>query len=254
VKVKLLCSASGGNDGHQFLMSYLIDDVLAIDAGSIGLLSPPTLQEKIQDVFLSHTHIDHIASLPSFLDNVYRPGPTAPKIYANRETLDSLRGDFFNNRIWPDLFRLSETETPFLRTQVIESGQTVSVGKYRVTPVELDHLVPTLGFVVSDGASSIAVVSDTSPTDAIWDVINSASNLKACFLECSFPNSMDWLAVKSMHLTPAKFEGEVRKLKRDVPVIAVHIKPAYRSAVLAELQSLGLPNVQIGEPGREYTF
>ncbi len=243
-----------GNDEHQFLMSYLVDDVLALDAGSIGLLSPPALQDRIQDVFLSHTHIDHIASLPIFLDNVYRPGPNAPKIYGSRETLDSLRGDFFNNRIWPDFFRLSQTETPFLRTQELESGQTVAVGKYRVTPVELDHIVPTLGFVVSDGSSSFAVVSDTSPTDAIWNVINSAHNLQGCFLECSFPNAMDWLAIKSMHLTPAKFEAEVRKLKHEVPVIAVHIKPTFRSTVLAELQSLGLPNVEIGEPGREYTF
>jgi cAMP phosphodiesterase len=254
VKVKLLGSSMGVDEGHQFLMSYLVDDTLAIDAGSIGLLSPPGQQERIQDIFLSHAHLDHIASLPIFLDNVYRPGPNSPKIYGSRETLDSLHRDFFNDRVWPDLFRLSQTETPFLRTQEIESGRTVEVGRYRVTPVELNHVVATLGFVVSDGSSSFAVVSDTSPTDEIWNVINSTPNLKGCFLEASFPNAMDWLAVKSMHLTPAKFEGEVRKLKRGVRVIAVHIKPTYRASVLAELQSLGLPNLEIGEPGREYTF
>ncbi|MBI3862619.1 MAG: 3',5'-cyclic-nucleotide phosphodiesterase [Planctomycetia bacterium] len=254
MKVKLLCSSVGVDEGHQFLMSYLVDDVLAIDAGSIGMLSPPTLQDKIQDVFLSHAHIDHIASLPIFLDNVYRPSPASPMIYGSRATLSSLRGDFFNDRVWPDLFRLSATETPFLRTQEIESGKTVDVGRYRVTPVELNHVVPTFGFVVSDGEASFAIVSDTSPTDEIWKVTNAAPNLRGCFLEASFPNRMDWLAVKSMHLTPAKFAGEVLKLQVDVPVIAVHIKPAFRASVLAELQSLGLPNLKIGEPGREYTF
>jgi cAMP phosphodiesterase len=254
VKVKLLSSSVGANEGHQFLMSYLVDDVLAIDAGSIGLLSPPDLQNRIENIFLSHPHIDHIASLPIFLDNIYRPGPNCPKIYASRATLDSLRRDFFNDRVWPDLFRLSESETPFLRTQEIESGQAVRVGRYRITPVELNHVMPTLGFIVSEGTSAFAVVSDTSPTDEIWSVINGTPNLKGCFVESSFPNGMDWLAVKSMHLTPAKFAVELRKLERDVPVIAVHIKPTFRAAVLSELKNLGLPNVEIGEPGREYTF
>jgi cAMP phosphodiesterase len=254
VKVKLLCSSVGTDEGHQFLMSYLVDETLVIDAGSIGFISPPGLQDRIQDIFLSHSHIDHIASLPIFLDNVYRPGPNAPMICGSRATLDSLRRDFFNDRVWPDLFRLSQTETPFLRAQEIESGRTVVVGKFRVTPIELNHVVPTLGFVVSDESSSFAVVSDTAPTEDIWNAINSTPNLKGCFLEASFPDEMDWLAIKSMHLTPTKFKGEVGKMKRDVPVIAVHIKPTFRSSVLAELQSLGLPNLEIGEPGREYTF
>ncbi|MBS0264176.1 MAG: MBL fold metallo-hydrolase, partial [Planctomycetes bacterium] len=197
MKVKLVSSSVGSEDGHQYLMSYLVDDVLAIDAGSIGLISPVSAQEKIQDIFLSHSHIDHVASLPVFLDNIYRPSPDCPTIYGSRATLESLRVDFFNDRIWPDLFRLSQAETPFLRAQEIESGRPVQVGKYRVTPVELTHVMPTFGFVVSDGASAFAVVSDTSPTEEIWKVINATPELKLCFLEASFPNKMDWLAVKS---------------------------------------------------------
>jgi cAMP phosphodiesterase len=254
VKVKLLSSSVGADEGHQFLMSYLVDEVLAVDAGSIGLLSPPALQSRIQDVFLSHPHIDHIASLPIFLDNVYRPAPECPTIYASRATIDSLCRDFFNDRVWPDLFRLSQSETPFLRMQELESCQTIRAGKYQVTPVELTHVIPTFGFIVNDGEGSFAVVSDTSPTEEIWKVINATPNLKACFLESSFPNSMDWLAIKSMHLTPAKFALELNKLNRDVPVIAVHIKPTFRAAVVAELNALSLPNVAIGEPGREYTI
>lgn len=254
MKVKLLKSAFGADPGHQFLMSYLVDDCLAIDAGSIGLQSPIRVQEQIRHVFLSHSHIDHVASLPSFLDNVYRHGPDCPTIYGSRETLESLRRDFFNDRIWPDLFRLSRGESPFLKFQELKARETVTAGRYRVTPIPLDHVVPTFGFVVDDGASAFAVVSDTSPSEEIWRVINATPRLKGCFLESSFPDSMEWLARESKHLTPRMFLGERRKLIPEVPVVAVHIKPAFYAEVVAELLALHEPRVEIGEPGREYQF
>lgn len=235
-------------------MSYVVDDCLALDAGSIGFVSPLAVQERIRHVFLSHSHIDHIASLPSFLDNVYQVGRDCPTIYGSTETLNSLKGDFFNDRVWPDLFRLSQEESPFLRVETLESGRSVELGGYRVTPVALDHVVPTFGFVVEDAKAAIAIVSDTAPSTEIWRVINATTNLKGIFLEASFPEHMAWLAEKSKHLTPRLFLEEVRKLRLAVPVVAVHIKPAFRSTVIAELEALRWPLLEIGEPGREYSF
>jgi hypothetical protein len=57
-----------------------------------------------------------------------------------------------------------------------------------------------------------------------------------------------------MHLTPDLVRLELDKLQHDVPVIAIHIKIAFETTVRAELESLKLPNLQIGEPGRTYTF
>jgi hypothetical protein len=136
----------------------------------------------------------------------------------------------------------------------IESGKAIEIGRYRITPVSLNHVVPTFGFVVDDGTAAFAIVSDTGPSSEIWSVINATANLRGCFLEASFPNHMAWLAQKSLHLTSQTFLGEVQKLKHDVPVIAVHIKPIFRSTVIDELQALNLPNLEIGQPGREYRF
>jgi cAMP phosphodiesterase len=185
---------------------------------------------------------------------VYRHGPDCPTIYGSRETLDSLRRDFFNDRVWPDLFRLSRGESPFLKIQELKPLATVTAGRYQVTPVPLDHVVPTFGFVVDDGASAFAVVSDTSPSGEIWKVLNATPRLKGCFLESSFPNSMEWLARESKHLVPRMFAAERQKLTRPVPIIAVHIKPPFYAEVVGELEALRDPLVQIGQPGREYTF
>ena len=255
MKIDLLGSSFGDGAPQQYAMSYVIDDALAIDAGCLGFATPLDVQRRVRHVFLSHSHNDHIGSLPQFIENVYRPGAEPPTVHGNDDVLDCLRRHVFNDRVWPDMVRLSEEErTTFLRLERLESGRPVRVGHLTITPVDLDHIVPTLGFIVADAASAVAFVSDTGPTEEIWRVANRTANLKAIFLEASFPNSMGWLAEKSAHLTPALFLGEYRKLERPVPVIAVHVKAAFRDEMLLELTSLGVPDLQIGSPRVPYVF
>src|SRR5262249_41027894 len=123
-----------------------------------------------------------------------------------------------------------------------------------VTPVPMDHVVPTLGFVITEGSTSVVIASDTGPTEAIWRAANEAPGLAAVFLEASFPDAMADLALRSKHLTPSRFGAEVRRLSRPVPVLAVHIKSRSRHEVAAELLALGLPNVQIGRSGLAYEW
>lgn len=254
MKITLIESSVGPGPRQQILASYLVNDDVVIDAGSVGFFSPLDVQRRIQHVFLSHSHVDHLASLPIFIDNVYQPGPDCPIVYGNSHVLNCLQTDIFNDRLWPDMIRLSQQESPFLKFSETSSEEPVEVTGLRVTPVSLDHLVPTFGFIVEDDSSAIAIVSDTSPTQRIWEVINETPNLKAVFLEASFPNGMDWLAERAMHLTPALFAAEQAKLTRNVPVIAIHIKTAYDQQVKAELLALNLPHVEIAEPGRTYEY
>src|SRR5437868_4354154 len=109
MKLILLPSAIGDVAAPvpQYLSSALLNDSIALDAGCLGLNGTPEQQSRIRHVFLTHSHIDHVASLPIFLENVYEESPECVSIYASRATLDSLRRDFFNNRIWPDFVALS---------------------------------------------------------------------------------------------------------------------------------------------------
>lgn len=254
MKIRIVGSSVGRGEPQQFLLSYLFNDTVAIDAGSIGFMTPIADQTRIQHVFLSHTHMDHTASLPSFLDNVFEPGPRCPTIYGHRATLHSLQVDFFNDRIWPDLVRLSAAATPFFQLKELTNERSVSVESLKVTPIEVDHIVPTFSFLVESADSAVAVISDTGPSDRIWEVLNATPRLKAIFLEVSFPDNMDWLADKAKHLTPRLFRIELQKLKHDVDVIAVHIKPSYREAIEQELSALGLPRLQIGVPETVYEY
>ena len=254
MKIKVISSANGHGERHQFLLSYVCNETVAIDAGCIGFMTPLDEQSRIKHVFLSHSHIDHTASLPIFLDNVYVPGPDCPTVYAHPTTLESLRTDFFNERVWPDLLRLSRDESPFLHMVPLADLQETTVDGLTITPVELRHVVPTFAYTLSDDSGTVAIVSDTSPSEHVWAVLNALPRLKAVFLEVSFPESMKWVAEKAMHLTPTMFGDELARLLRQVPVLAVHVKPSFRAKVLHEVAELQLSNVEIVEPGREYQF
>ena len=251
MKVQSIPSSVGASNRHPILATYLINDVVAIDAGSLGLMSPLSAQRQVQHVFLTHSHLDHVATLPIFIDNSYVHGPDCPEVWGHSSTLDSLKRDFFNDRVWPDMIRLSAEESPFLTLHELVEEQPVEVAGLRITPIALKHVVPTFGFLIEELATNVAVlfVSDTSPSERIWELGNQCSGLKAVFLEASFPNSFHWLADKAAHLTPALFKEEIKKLKRDVPVYAIHIKIAFADQVVSELTALNLPNLQLAGPG-----
>jgi ribonuclease BN (tRNA processing enzyme) len=186
VLVTLLPSTVCGEEPCQFLTSYLIGQALAIDAGSLGYHGSLEVQTRVRHVLISHSHIDHLASPPVFLENVYRSGPDCVTVHAGEAVLDSLQCDLFNDRVWPDFINLSPT-APFLRLSKLEEGRLVELEGLRITPVAVNHVVPTFGFLVEDDRSAVVIPTDTGPTDAIWQYANRSPNLKADFLEATFP-------------------------------------------------------------------
>ncbi len=244
----------GGEEPGQYLITYLINDTLAIDAGCLGLYGTPQQQARVRHVLISHTHIDHTASLSIFVENVFEAKADCVTIHGSDAVLESLQADLFNNRTWPDFVALSAGPTPLLRLERLEPYRPVEFEGVRVVPVPVDHVVPTLGFVVSDGRATVVIASDTGPTDDLWRVANAAPDLAAVFLEASFPESMSGLAAKAKHLTPALFGVEVGKLARPVRVIAVHLKARFRAEITAEIHALRLPNVEIGRYGTPYEW
>jgi ribonuclease BN (tRNA processing enzyme) len=246
-------TAGDGGRG-TFLSTYIINDVIAVDAGGLGLLGHLSSQSRIRDIFITHSHMDHIASLPIFLDNVFQASDRPVTIHASEATLDSLKRDIFNDRVWPDFIGMSRTGLPFVNVALLEAGRPVEVGGLVFLPIAVDHVVPTLGFLVESPGVTVAIPSDTGPTEAFWHAAGAADDLKAVFLEASFPNAMTELAIASKHLTPAMFAAEAQKLARQVPLIAVHIKPRYYDQVVRELGALQLAQAEVGRPGATYEY
>jgi len=257
VITRLITSNVHGSDdcNYQFLTSLLVNESIAIDAGAIGFYSSPKEQEKIRHVLITHSHIDHLASLPIFIENVFTGRPDPVIIYGSTPVLDCLQTDVFNNRIWPDFIELSKFPVSrFLDIKTFEPNQTITIEGINITAININHVVPTVGYIFDDGTSAIGYVSDTAETEEIWELLNKQANLKAVFLEVTFPNDHQWLADVSKHLTPKTFALELKKLKRDVPIFAVHLKGRYRDLVAREVADLKLPNLHITKFLQDYTF
>ncbi len=254
MKIRLLGSSVQDPARRQYVSSYLINGSVAIDVGCLGFYGTPPEQEAIRHVFLTHSHADHIASLPIFVENAWTPAGNCPRIYGSLETLEAVQRHIFNDVVWPDFVALSRNMPPFLRLCPIKAEEPVEADGLRVIAVPVNHVVPTAGYVVSDGENSVIFGGDTGPTEKLWEVARQTAGLRAVFLEACFPNSLTGLAKASLHLTPEMFAGEIAKIPAGVKVIAVHIKVRYREQVVRELQALRLPNLEIGECEREYEF
>jgi ribonuclease BN (tRNA processing enzyme) len=139
-----------------------------------------------------------------------------------------------------------------MRFQEIAPEQHIRVDSFSIFPAMVDHVVPTIGYVITDGPSSVVFGADSGPTDRIWQLAAEAPMPRSVFIEVAFPESMEELARISKHLTPTLLSAEVAKMPEMQRIIAVHLKPRFHETISGELKALRIPKLEIGVPGREY--
>ncbi len=246
--------ASGGEIPECRLTSLLLNDTLALDAGCLTRALSIERQASIEAVLLTHSHIDHLQSLPFVIENVYHLRDHPLEIWASAATIDAVRRHLFNDAVWPDFSRLPSELLPAMRFQEIEAGRPVELAGLRVTPFPVSHPVPTLGFLFEQEGSAVIWSSDTGPTEELWRIANRTPGLAAVCLDTSFANELQEVADLSMHLTPRSLDRELDKLEVDVPVLLHHLKPPCRTRIVAEVAALGRSGLDYLEQGATYRF
>jgi ribonuclease BN (tRNA processing enzyme) len=253
MRLQILGSSPDDMRGRQYVSSYLIDGVVAVDAGSLGLWGDPAQQSRVRHVFLTHVHIDHLASLPIFIENVFNVQTPPVVVYGSRETLHALRTHLFNDVIWPDFIRLSRPERPFFVTRELNAETPIEVDGLQVVPVQVSHNIPTFGYIFTDGKSTVIFGADSGPTDRIWHLAGQFPEPRTVVLEAAFPDAMVQLAHVSAHLTPALVKLEAEKMPAVRRIVAVHLKVRFRQEIERELLSLNLNGLVVGECGSVYS-
>jgi cAMP phosphodiesterase len=227
---------------------FLVDDVLALDAGA--LTSTLSLERlcKVDHVLVGHSHFDHVKDLPLLADLVIGRRDKPVTIHASRECARALRENMFNDALWPDFTRIPSRKAPVLQIKTFKAGSSFKVGPYSVRSIPVSHPVESCGFVISDGESTLAMSGDTGPTERLWKVLNQTEKLKALLLETSFPNAMQALADVSGHLTPHTLASELTKFRRNgAEVLLYHLKPAYVAELKRELKRLPVEVLELGD-------
>jgi cAMP phosphodiesterase len=253
MKIEVL-GAFGGQSLDCRMTCLLLDDRVALDAGCLSQVLPVERQREVRSILLTHPHIDHVHSLPLFIDNIHGAHQDPVVVYASAATEHVVRRHLLNNELWPDFARLPHHLLPTVRFHELEEEVPVDIDGLRVTPIKVRHVVPTFGFLLEDSGGAILWSSDTGPTVRFWEIANQTPKLKAIFLETSFDAAKQGLADVSGHLTPRTLVSELEKLERDVPIILHHLKPPYVDEIRREVHELYLPRVEVIEQGRAYTF
>jgi cAMP phosphodiesterase len=257
VKLRLLPSSfekDGEASPRQHLTCLLVNDTVAIDAGSLAMAVNDTERASIRDVVLTHAHLDHIAGLPLFIDDQFSELTEAVRIHATPEVIAILERDIFNWSVYPKFSELTNSHGNVMEYRPFEQGNRFQIGGLVFDALEVNHKVPCSGFVVTEGAVSIAITGDTANMDGFWAAVAERS-ITALLIECAFPDELSELADMSHHLTPLGLAKELEKFRQPgCEILVVNIKPSYRETVLREIEALGIPNLRPMDVGREYEW
>ncbi len=233
---------------------FLVDRSVVIDAGTLSTSLKMDELTRIRHVLLSHIHFDHIKGLPFLADTVFGKIPAAIEIHSLDEILAGLHNHLLNDVVWPDFTKLPSREQPTFRLSELREGNRQAVGGLQVIPVRVNHIVPTVGFIIEDETGAVLYSGDTHETKRIWEVASKITHLKAAIIETSFPNDLHDLAVKSGHLTPRLLAQEFAKIgKPDIPLYVYHMKPQHIEHLTAEIAALKIPNVRLLKDGQTFT-
>jgi ribonuclease BN (tRNA processing enzyme) len=236
MKLRILGCSGGIGGRHLRTTSMLVDKDVLIDAGTgVADLSLAELA-VIDHVFLTHSHLDHIASLPMLIDSVSDLRDQPLTVYATAATLEVLAKHIFNWSIWPDFSVIPSGERAIMRYQTITLGQSVRLGERVITALPAEHTVPAVGYQLDSGAGSLVFTGDTTANDTFWPVVNRIANLRYLLIETAFPNREQRLAELSKHMCPNMLASELKKLSRDAEIYISHLKPSQIELTMAEIE------------------
>lgn len=244
MKIRIL-GCHGGELPHYRTTSFLINKRILLDAGAVTGVLGLNEQLALEHVILTHAHADHARDALFLADNIIGAGGKGFTLYGLPSVVQDVHRHLFNWHVWPDFTQLPNRRTPVVTLKRVEHGKTVRIDGIEVTLCKVDHTVPSAGIIMDDGKASIVFSSDTAPTDTLWKLAAKKTNLKAVFIECSYPDEQKHLARLSKHLTPALLRGELHKIGRSVPVYVYHIKPQFSRQIIRELRQQHLGDTEI---------
>jgi len=245
MKIRVLGCYGAELNGFKTL-SFLINESILLDAGAVSSTLNLREQAKITDILVSHSHLDHIKDIPFLAANLVGMKRHAINIISTEGILTYIKAHLLNDAIWPDFAMLPTPDAPMLKFHPIPTNQDIPLHDISIRAIRVNHLVDSVGYIIKDKTSTIVYSGDTGPTEEIWKETNRVTNLKAIFIETSFPKRLKKLADDSGHLTPLGLEGELKKIHKGSPdIFIIHIKPQYLKEIKKELDQIGNSRIRI---------
>ncbi|MDH5191602.1 MAG: 3',5'-cyclic-nucleotide phosphodiesterase [Gammaproteobacteria bacterium] len=225
MKIRVL-GCSGGIGAGLRTTSYLIDDDILLDAGTgVGDLTDEEMS-KIRHVFLTHSHLDHVTSLPLLVDSIFDHIKEPLVVHAQAATIDVLKTHFFNWDIWPDFAELPTRESAVMTYKAIKPGEIHEISGRTFEVIPVNHIVPTVGYrIVSPKGGVFAFSGDTTTNDTFWAALNAHDRLDLLFVEVAFEDAHLELSKLSRHYCPQLLADDLKKLNHHPSIYLTHFNP-----------------------------
>lgn len=239
MEVRILGAHSTEAQGQR-MVSILIDDVLALDAGSLTSSLSLQEQQKIRAIFLSHHHFDHTRDLVTFGANGAMFS-TPVEIYALGQTLDIVNFCLLDGKMYADFSKWPSKDKPFLRLIAIKPLERYTINDYDILPVPVNHSVPSVGYwVISKDGKSLFYTGDTGPGLAsCWQQISP----QLLLIEVSGINAVQNFLTTVGHLSAQLLKEELIQfcqIKGFLPrVVVIHTPLHFRREVEQEVKEIG---------------
>jgi len=242
MNLRVLGCSGSDLPGHN-LTSFLVNDTILLDAGSVTSALDLAAQARIEHIFVTHAHLDHIKDILFLADNLIEFFATKSRpplqIHGLPEVLEAIATHLLNDTIWPD-FTVIPQDSPVLTYAPMTPETPVEIGNISVAACPVNHAKAASGFVLwtDDGAHNLAYTGDTGPCDSWWEYCNALPfPLKHLITEASFPSDMEILAMASKHMTPKLLRNALAKLKSKPNIYIYHMKAPFAVQIQDELSS-----------------
>jgi len=239
MKLTVLGCSGGIGGASARTTAFLVDDDVLVDCGTgVGDLELDALK-RIDHIFITHSHLDHIASIPLLVDSVGDGRGYPLTVYATPETLRILRSHIFNWLVWPDFSSIPDRQRPFMRFQPMLLGESVSLGGRVFTALPAHHTVPAVSYCIDSGQAQLLYSGDTAYCPELVEAINALPALRHLIVETAFPDEQRGLAMASRHLCPGMLATMLSELSVAPEVYISHLKPGMGERILQQIESHG---------------
>jgi cAMP phosphodiesterase len=244
----------GGETPRHRTSAFVVDDQIAIDAGSLTSGMDLKAQCALKAVLVSHAHLDHIRDLATIADNRAQNDCAPLLIAGTKQTLAILKKHFFNGLLWPDFTAIPNRRKPTISYKVLKPEVVTNVAGYRVRAIMVSHTIECCAFIIEGKDGVLAYSGDTGPTERLWKVLNQTEGLRAMLMEVSFPNREQRVATLSGHHTPRTLGPELKKFNKvkDLPFLLYHIKPVFQAEVEREVAKIKDVNLTVPRLGDHF--
>lgn len=237
MKLQILGCAGGIGGRERLTTSLLVDDDILLDAGT-GLTSLSLAQlVRIDHVFITHSHLDHVAGLALLLDAVQGRRPTPVTVHATPRVVESLQRHLFNWVLWPDFASIPNAEQPTLRWEPLPENGVVDLGERRLAAHPVNHMVGSVAYLVTNRRSGFLFTGDMGSTPELWPQVLREERLAKVIVDCSFTNADMRIAELSLHFCPRTLHAEIAAVPASVEFLIYHLKPGHEDRIMHELRA-----------------